>query len=250
MAAPIVDILMYHSIAEGPHPTQISPAVFADQIAAIAESGTPVITLDDFLEAQENRLMPHQRALVVTFDDAFADFGETAWPILKRHGVPATVYVPTDHVGGRATWTGAAEPASIMDWEDIEALSADGVTFASHSVTHPALDALSPAAAEAEIRISRAELEDRLGREVRHFAPPYGRTNPETSRLIARHYRTSVSTRLASAGLETSRLDLPRLEMYYFRDVRRWQNHLAGLGGRYLAIRKMARAVRQAVYGV
>lgn len=247
MAEPVVDILMYHAIAEGPHPTQIAPSVFAHQMAAIAETGTPVITLDDFVAAQEGRKTLTRRSVIITFDDAFTDFAETAWPILQRHGFPATVYVPTGHVGGTTSWPGAGDPFPIMDWPTISALSNDGVTFGSHTVTHPELDTLAPEVVRDELRLARAELEHRLGKAVLHFAPPYGRSNAETRRLIGEHYQTSVSTELASAHLATTRLDLPRLEMYYFQSGVRWRRHLEGQGHWYLAARRLARRIRRLI---
>jgi peptidoglycan/xylan/chitin deacetylase (PgdA/CDA1 family) len=35
------------------------------------------------------------RAVLLTFDDAYQDFAEHAWPILKRYRLPATLFVPT-----------------------------------------------------------------------------------------------------------------------------------------------------------
>jgi peptidoglycan/xylan/chitin deacetylase (PgdA/CDA1 family) len=32
---------------------------------------------------------------MVTFDDAYVDFARHAWPALRRHGVPTTLFVPT-----------------------------------------------------------------------------------------------------------------------------------------------------------
>jgi peptidoglycan/xylan/chitin deacetylase (PgdA/CDA1 family) len=43
---------------------------------------------------------------MVTFDDAYDDFAEHAWPVLRRHGLPVTLFVPTaypDHPE-RAFW--------------------------------------------------------------------------------------------------------------------------------------------------
>jgi len=46
------------------------------------------------------------RAACVTIDDGFADVYEVAFPVLKRHGVPATLFVITDFLDGRGwMWT-------------------------------------------------------------------------------------------------------------------------------------------------
>jgi peptidoglycan/xylan/chitin deacetylase (PgdA/CDA1 family) len=38
--------------------------------------------------------LPH-KAVLITFDDAYQDFAEHAWPILKQYNLPVTVFVPT-----------------------------------------------------------------------------------------------------------------------------------------------------------
>ena len=44
-------------------------------------------------------------AVLVTFDDAYEDFGDEAWPVLRRHGVPVTLFVPTAFPdSGRRFW--------------------------------------------------------------------------------------------------------------------------------------------------
>lgn len=247
MADPVTDILMYHSISEGVHPTQIAPGVFAEQMAAIADLGVPVLTLDDFCAARRGERTLPPRSIIITFDDALTDFADVAWPILKKHTFPAINYVPTGRVGEAADWDGAAHPpARIMDWEALGALAGEGATFGSHSVTHPNLDALDPDAVTDELCLSRDALEDRLGKPVQHFAPPYGRAKPSVQRQIGEYYRSSVGTRLESANLFSPGLDFPRLEMYYFRDVGSWRRHLEGRGRHYLALRKTLRLVKQA----
>ncbi len=246
MAGPVIDILMYHSISDGDHPTQISPAAFAVQIAELAETGVPVIGLDDLVAAQDGAFELAKRSVIITFDDAFVDFAEIAWPILSSYKMKSMVYVPTGHVGGSASWEGASTPAiPIMDWSTIKDLADSGVDFGSHTVTHPDLNRLPEAEIIRELTQSSRTLEENLGKPIRHFAPPYGRANAMVKRVIGEIFDTSVGTTLDSARLSASRLDLPRVEMYYFRNKALMRRHLTDQGSLYFTMRKGMRRSRQ-----
>lgn len=245
MAGPVVDILMYHSISGQGGPTCIAPEVFADQMRAIVEAGVPVITLDDYCAVGAG--LP-ARSVILTFDDGFQDFADVAWPVMKGLGFRPVVYLPTNYIGGREGWHGiASPPRKLMGWDTIRQLQAEGVIFGSHTESHPELDALAPEAVEGELTRSRDRIAAELGRAPLHFAPPYGIANQGVRARIAQHYRSSVGTRLGSAGAASERYDLPRLEMFYFNDPARWRAHLAGRGGSYLALRRTLRAVKGSV---
>jgi peptidoglycan/xylan/chitin deacetylase (PgdA/CDA1 family) len=63
-----------------------------------------VLSVDEVAWAQRaGRPLP-ARAALVTFDDAYRDVGEIAWPILRRLGLPATVFVPTAYPDGGLTF--------------------------------------------------------------------------------------------------------------------------------------------------
>lgn len=248
MAEPVVDILMYHSVSNRGGATSIAPGVFADQMAAIAEAGVPVISLDDLVAAREGRAALAPRSVIVTFDDGFQDFADLAWPVLAKLGFRAIVYLPTAFIGRAEGWRGIAEPPrALMGWGTIRALAQEGVAFGSHTVHHPNLNAMTDDEVEAELGRSRAEIEERIGHAVRHFAPPYGLADERVRRRIAAHYVTSVGTRLGEARPGGDLRDLPRLEMFYFTDPVRWRAHLAGRGATYLALRRTLRAVRSTV---
>ncbi len=62
-----------------------------------------VMTLGDALRALEGGTLP-TRALVITFDDGYADNAEIAMPIMRKVGVPGTFFVSTGFLDGGRMW--------------------------------------------------------------------------------------------------------------------------------------------------
>lgn len=240
-----VEILMYHSISDQGGATSIPVPVFLAQMQAIAASGIRVISLDELLAERRGEIRLPDRTLILTFDDGYLDFFQQAWPVIHAHGWPVTVYLPTNYVGGHEAWQGhAMPPRPLMSWEQITQLADQGVTFGGHSHIHPDLSALDAKEIMSELTRGRDEISDHTGHVPVHFAPPYGRSNAMVQTAIKAVYETSCGTRLASARSTDDVFDLPRIEMFYYQDITRWQQHLAGRGAPYLALRKTLRAVR------
>ena len=72
----------------------MSPATLAGRLDALARTGCHVLPLGEALERLYQRALP-DRAVALTFDDGYFDFKERAFPLLRRHGLPATVYLTT-----------------------------------------------------------------------------------------------------------------------------------------------------------
>ena len=243
-----VDILMYHSISEGGGPTCISPFVFAAQMEALAAAGATVISLDQMADWREGRAALPAKPVVITFDDGFCDFAETAYPVLTKHGFGATVYLPAACMGGPENWAGAAHPPRpLMSWSTVRDLAREGIEFGGHSQTHADLISLSGQALEDEVRRCADVIADHTGKAPAHFAPPYGRANDSTLAAVRQYWRTSCGTRYARATAASDLHDLPRLEMFYYTDLKWWRAHLAGYGGPYMLARQSLRAVREVI---
>jgi peptidoglycan/xylan/chitin deacetylase (PgdA/CDA1 family) len=72
----------------------VTPQAFDEQMRFLA-ANYRVLAMPELLELRQKGGSLPPRAVLVTFDDAYCDFAEHAWPILQRHGLPATLFVPT-----------------------------------------------------------------------------------------------------------------------------------------------------------
>lgn len=241
-----VDLLMYHSISEAPGPTSMPPSLFRQHLDILAACGYQAVSLADFTAWHGHGEELPPRAVVITFDDGFADFAEQAYPALAGHGWSATVFLPSGRLGGQEDWEGADPvPRPLMSWDQVNDLAEKGIDFGSHSISHADLTALSPEDLEEELGRSRDQIARHLGQAPVSFAPPYGRSNAAVRSAIAGHYEVSVGTRLARAGRSCDLYDLPRIEMHYFRDAARWQAYLEGRAESYFLARRVLRRARQ-----
>lgn len=240
--APLV--LTYHSVAAGAGPTSMAPESFRMQMSALAAAGFASMTLQDFIDWRAGRTGGDGRVLI-TFDDAFQDFRDTAHPILREHGFSAVMFAPTGRLGSPEAWAGAPDPGrALMSWSDVEALAGEGVEFGAHGVSHTDLTTLSPEARQNEIEESGEALARRLGHPTLSFAAPYGRVNADVVADLRARYALAFGVRFARVRLADDPHDLPRIEMHYFRDPRRWRDFIAGRDG-YFHARRLLRGARE-----
>jgi len=97
-----VAMIMYHSVMNDPSLAQTtlggivhSTNIFRGQIDVIARYFHPV-SLNDVLSFLRGEKLLPPRAVVVTFDDGYADNYQVASDILSRAGVPGVFYVTVD----------------------------------------------------------------------------------------------------------------------------------------------------------
>jgi glycosyltransferase involved in cell wall biosynthesis/SAM-dependent methyltransferase len=202
-----VPILAYHRIAADGPPSlrrwRVHPDMFRQQLRLLRSHGYYSITSADIVKARQSAKPLPGRPILLTFDDGYQDFADTAWPILEAEGFNAEVFVVTDCVGGSAVWDAHnGDAARLMDWEAIEGLHRKGVAFGSHLATHTPATNLSSFNLVQEARRSRMELQSHLGKDITSVAAPYGATDERYNRILA-----SVGYRLGFSG-EGNRTDI------------------------------------------
>lgn len=204
-----IPILLYHAVTETPSewiaPFSATPAAFANHLDLVVASGRVPLTVSQFVDARgvAGGLPPNP--VVITFDDGFADTAHTAVPLLQDRGLTGTVYVTTGFVGGDS-------PDPMISRSQLADLAAAGIEIGAHSHSHPQLDTLPLADAEAEIVSSRRWLEDVLGQPVRTFAYPHGYSSPAIRRMVARlGFGSCCAVRNALSSATDDRFSLARL---------------------------------------
>ncbi|HLU09054.1 MAG TPA: polysaccharide deacetylase family protein [Oceanobacillus sp.] len=97
----ILRILTYHRVSPVDAHPNLSPALlsatpegFAEQMRYLAERYHPVSAEDLIAYYEQGKPLP-PRAVMVTFDDAYRDFADHAWSVMKHYRIPATLFVPT-----------------------------------------------------------------------------------------------------------------------------------------------------------
>jgi peptidoglycan/xylan/chitin deacetylase (PgdA/CDA1 family) len=184
---------MYHSVSEGcenVHPyyrTITSPSVFADQMNFLRENGYNVIDLTTLIKSSRAGGSPPPKSVVLTFDDGFRDFYTNAFPVLQRCGFPATVFLLTGHIDNDSSFNGR----SCLSWNQVRELVRYGISFGSHTVSHPVLNAIGDRDLDFELALSKERIESELGRTVGAFAFPYA--FPEHDHPFLRRLKSSLA---------------------------------------------------------
>jgi peptidoglycan/xylan/chitin deacetylase (PgdA/CDA1 family) len=213
-------VLCYHAVsATWPADLSVTPDQFERQLEILLDRGYRPVTFTEAVQASDER-----KLVAVTFDDGFASVHALAWPILRRLGVPATLFVPTALIGtGPLAWPGidhwqATEYSGELEgmtWEQVGELRDDGWEIGSHTRTHPHLTTLDDTALTDELERSRAELAARLGEDCCSIAYPYGDVD---ERVVAAARRAGYTT---GAGLpermprHAAPMEWPRTGIYF-----------------------------------
>jgi peptidoglycan/xylan/chitin deacetylase (PgdA/CDA1 family) len=184
----------------------VPPSDFAAQLAYLAEHGYRTIGLEEVAGylAGERRDPPPPRSVVLTFDDGYRDNYEAAYPLLKKHGFRATIFMVS----------GFVDRPGYLTWAQLREMAASGITIGGHTLSHPDLTRLKPVDVMREVAESKAILEHGIGRPVHFFAYPSGRYNQQVvEALKAAGYQGAVTVNHSLRHDLTDRFTLGRVRV-------------------------------------
>ncbi|MFG2681331.1 polysaccharide deacetylase family protein [Streptomyces sp. NPDC048392] len=189
-----MNILMYHLVQDLPGPMAVPPRHFREQMEFLAGGPYTVVTEDD-LHAMLARGVPlPANAVLITFDDGYANTTTTALPVLERLGLPALLAVCGGYLGAERPRHVPHPVQEMADLDQIQLWAASGRAVAAHSYTHRKLTGLSDRALAWQTAGDHEILTELLGRPPRTFAYPYGAYDARVQRAVAELYPLALAT--------------------------------------------------------
>lgn len=181
-----VPVLVYHRFSKSRKGKMIvSEADFRAQMAYLHDNRYHVIPLEQLVDFIDFKTPLPEKSVVLTFDDGWLSFYDIALPILKEYGYPATLFVYTDFIGA----------GKAMSWEQLDSLEKQNIDIQCHTKSHRNLAVLKKKErfdayfedVKNEILASTQMIREKLGKECRILAYPYGATNHLVIEMLKKH---------------------------------------------------------------
>lgn len=183
-----IPILEYHVIAVAP-PTAafpqlwVPPREFAAEMRYLDRHGYHVISLQEAYDYWHGGDSP-RRPIVVSFDDGYRSQYRSAMPVLARHGWPGVLNLVVHNFRSHELGPRRVRTMIARDWE-----------VDAHTLTHPDLTVLGPAALRAQVGGSRTLLHRAFHVPVNFFCYPGGRFDRAVISAVRRAgYRLATTT--------------------------------------------------------
>ena len=204
-----VPILTYHSFDYGEGLLSVAPENFERQMHYLKDKGFSVIPLDEFVEGIKNRRRFAHNTVVITIDDGYKNNFTYAYPILKKYGFPATIFLITNKIGTNA---------DFLSWDEVKEMSKNNISFGGHTKNHAYLPSVDKKdVLWNEIAGCQKAIEEHIGIPVDYFCYPLGGFTEEAKMLVKKAgYKGACVTNRGFAIL--NRTELYELHRISVRD--------------------------------
>ncbi|MBW2110893.1 MAG: polysaccharide deacetylase family protein [Deltaproteobacteria bacterium] len=226
-----VPILTYHRFGGKTRSRLSMPAdLFDQQMAYLKENGYRVIPLSDLIGFMQFRTALPKKAVVITIDDGYKSVYDIAFPILKKYGFTATLFIYLDFIG---------IPGSSLTWDQLRQMKAEGFEVGSHTLSHCNLikrrkdedQKTYMERVKRELFLSKQIIDRKLGQDTFAIAFPYGTYNREILKLCKKAgYRLGLSVKRGGNPFFLNPLSLNRSQLlqrdldYFIRNLDTFQD--------------------------
>jgi len=174
----VVPILMYHLVDQSFAETKlsVSPSSFARQMEFLNKHKYNVVSIEELIGLLKQNKSIQPKTVAITFDDGYENNYTSAFPLLKKYKLPATIFMVIDNIGKK----GFLNPAQIN-----EMIESGLVSIGSHTMSHAHLPSLlDKTRLRNEIFESKKALEGITGQKKTLFSYPVGGFNEEIRQMV------------------------------------------------------------------
>lgn len=211
VAQDYLPILQYHHVdANTPRSTSVSPDEFREHMDYLQQAGFEVVDLAGALADIKAGVALPEKAVAITFDDAYRNIYQNGFPILKQHDFPFTVFINTGPI--------EKGHASFLTWDQMKEMELSGGVFANHTVSHPYMlrleagETLEQWRARMAHEVSAVEdlLNEKLGHSPKMLAYPYGESNSDIREQLAQQGMIAFGQQSGVVDKSSDFTNLPR----------------------------------------
>ena len=205
-----VPILTYHSINYGEGSHFVTPENFAKQMEYIKQKGYEVMSLDELVEGLQKRESFKRNKVVITFDDGYYDNFKYAYPVLKKFGFTAIIFLITNNIA-----VDDRDVERFLNWDEIRLMFENNISFGSHTKTHFYLGtADNEKVIRDEVQSSKKAIEQEIGMPVKYLCYPTGGFNERVKEIVRdAGYKGACTTNRGIARFNSDVYELKRVKV-------------------------------------
>ncbi len=225
-----VPILMYHRFGYEDNSLFVTPENFERQLAYLKNNGYRVISLTELGQGIANNRKFSRKTVVITVDDGWKDNYTYAYPVLKKFGFPAMIFLAVDRIG--------SDP-DFLTWDEVRIMRQSSIDFGCHTKKHTYLpEVKDPDRLRDEIAGCKDVLQDKLGVRVDWYCYPTGGFTEEVKAQVREAgYTGACTTNRGFSELNKDAFELKRVKVSN-SDTQKPFSFWAKISGYYNLFRK------------
>jgi len=217
-----VPVLLYPELSNDASKSKaVNARDFDEHMQYLNENGYTTVTLDQFhaFLSFEDQLPPD--AVLISFDTTHRWVHDIAFPILRRRGMHAAIFIRLNEIGAR----------DRMTWSQLAEMSADGMDIGVRGprIKLPAKDNPNPysEALEREFMAPKSAFKVNLKRPCRYFAYDSGASDDLTIGMLKKHgYRAAFTRKRGSNPFFADNYKIKRTTIYGHIDLAQFRRSL------------------------
>ena len=208
-----VMVLNYHKVDNTFISLSVRPDDFEKQMQYLSDNGYHTITPDELYDSLAGKGELPENPVLITFDDGYEDNYTNAYPILKKYGFKATIFVITGFLG---------KDKNYMTWDQAREMDANGISIESHTVDHKSMTDLTDDQLRAQLVDSRKKAEKELGHPVEYMAYPTGTYNLHIAEMVKEAgYKAAFTIKYGNVDKASNIYALERVPIFHTEDTNR-----------------------------